>query len=61
MTKEVRNMNFDKIAAINRPVKKILARHKGRKAAKATEEEADNLCLDLHMCIRARVMLISNL
>jgi ATP-dependent exoDNAse (exonuclease V) alpha subunit len=48
------------LAAANRPVKKILAYHKGRNAAKATEDEADNLCPDIHMCIGARVMLTTN-
>jgi len=42
-------------------VKKIVAHHKGRNAAKATEDEADNLCPDIHMCIGARVMLTTNL
>lgn len=60
-TEEVRITNFDKLAAANRPVKKILARHKGRNAEKATEDEADNLCPDIHVCIGARVMLTTNL
>jgi hypothetical protein len=60
-TKEVKKTNFDKLAAANRPVKKILAHHKGWNASKATEDEADNLCLDIHVCIRARVMLTTNL
>jgi hypothetical protein len=49
------------LAAANQPVKKINALHKGRNAAKATEEEADNLYSVLHVCIEARVMLTSNL
>jgi hypothetical protein len=60
-TEEVRETNSDKLAAANRPVKKILACHKGRNAAKATKDEADNLCLDIHVCIRAQVMLTTNL
>jgi ATP-dependent DNA helicase PIF1 len=60
-TTEVKKTNFDKLAAANRPVKKILAYHKGRNAAKATEDEADNLCPDIHICIGARVMLTTNL
>jgi ATP-dependent DNA helicase PIF1 len=60
-TKEVKKTNFNKLAAANRPVKKILAHHKGRNAAKATKEEADNLCPDIHVCIGARVMLTTNL
>ena len=60
-TKEVKLTNFDKLAGANRPVKKILARHKGRNAMKATEDEADNLCPDIHVCIGARVMLTTNL
>jgi hypothetical protein len=60
-SKEVKETNFNKLAAANKPVKKILAHHKGRNATKATEDKADNLCLDIHMCIRAQVMLTSNL
>lgn len=60
-TVEVKETNFNKLAAANRPVKKIIALHKGRNAAKATEDEADNLCPDIHVCIGARVMLTTNL
>jgi ATP-dependent DNA helicase PIF1 len=60
-TEEVKLTNFDKLAGANRPVKKILARHKGRNAMKATEDEADNLCSDIHVCVGARVMLTTNL
>jgi ATP-dependent exoDNAse (exonuclease V) alpha subunit len=60
-TEEVRGTNCAKLAAANMPVKKIIAQHKGRNAAKATEDEADNLCPDLHVCIGARVMLTTNL
>jgi len=58
-TAEVRETNYSRLAAANRPVKKILARNQGRRAAKATEEEADNLCPNI--CIGARVMLTTNL
>jgi hypothetical protein len=60
-TEEVKLTNFDKLAGTNQPVKKITARHKGRNAVKATEEEADNLCSEIHVCIGARVMLTTNL
>lgn len=60
-TEEVRETNSTKLAAANRPVKKILACHKGRNAAKATNDEADNLCADIQVCIGARVMLTTNL
>ena len=60
-TAEVKETNFSKLAGANRPVKKILAYHKGRNAAKATKDEADILCPDIHVCIRARVMLTTNL
>ena len=59
-TAEVKETNFNKLSAANRPVKKIVAHHKGRNAAKATEDEADNLCPDIHVCIGARVMLTTN-
>lgn len=40
---EVRTTNSAKLAAANQPVKKIPAQHRGQNAAKATEDEADNL------------------
>jgi hypothetical protein len=52
-TTEVKETNFGKLAAANRPVKKILAHHKDWNAVKATKDEADNLTLDIHLCIRA--------
>ena len=60
-TAEVRETNFAKLAATGQPVKKIVAHHTGRNASKATEEEADNLSPDIHICIGARVMLTTNL
>jgi hypothetical protein len=60
-TAEVKSCNTDKLAAANRPVKKISAFYKGRNAAKATEEEADNLYPDLYICIGAWVILTTNL
>ncbi|KID81041.1 ATP-dependent DNA helicase PIF1 [Metarhizium guizhouense ARSEF 977] len=60
-TEEVRLTNADKLAGTNRPVKKIAARHRGRNAAKATEDEADNLSPEISLCIGARVMLTTNL
>src|SRR6266487_6455616 len=60
-TEEVRETNCHKLAAANQPVKKILAYHKGQNAAKATEDKADNLCLDIYVCIGAQVMLTTNL
>ena len=56
ITKEVRETNYSKLAAMNRPVKSVLAYHKGRNATKATKEEADNLCLDIHI-VTARMPL----
>jgi ATP-dependent DNA helicase PIF1 len=58
---EVKEMNHKKLSAVNRPVKMVLAQHKGRNAAKASEEEADNLCSELQLCLQARVMLTTNL
>ena len=43
-------------AAVSRAVT-----HTGRNAVKAMEEEADNLFLEIHVCIGARVMLTANL
>ena len=52
-TTEVKETNFGKLAAVNRPVKKILAYYKGWNAAKATKDKADNLYLDIYVCIKA--------
>ena len=60
-TAEVIETNFSSLAAIEMPVKRLLARHRGRNATKATEEEADKLCADIFLCIGARVMLTTNL
>ena len=46
---------------LNQPVKTVKAHHKGWNAAKASEEEADNLCPELQLCLQARVMLTTNL
>jgi ATP-dependent DNA helicase PIF1 len=60
-TSKVKSRNDSMLAAANRPVKKINALNKGQNAAKATEEEADNLYSELHVCIGAWVMLTANL
>ena len=60
-TAEVAEANSSKLAATNRPVKKVVARHTGRNAAKATDKEADNICAVIFLCIGARVMLTTNL
>jgi len=60
-TAEVRQKNFERLSAVNQPVKVIRATHMGRNAKKATEEEAEGLCSELHVCIGARVMLTANL
>jgi ATP-dependent DNA helicase PIF1 len=58
---EVRERNYGQLAAENRPVKKILSKHTGRNASKASDEEADNLPTELLVCIGAQVMLTTNL
>jgi ATP-dependent DNA helicase PIF1 len=58
---EMHERNSTKLVALNRPIKKISACHTGRKAAKALEEEADNLLAEIYMCIEAKVMLTTNL
>ena len=60
-TEEVRATNAERLSAINRPIKVVKARHTGRNAVKATEEEAENLSPEFQVCIGARVMLTSNL
>ena len=60
-TAEVRKTNHNRLAATNRPVKKLAAEHRGRGASAATEEEADNLSAEIFVCIGARIMLTTNL
>jgi ATP-dependent DNA helicase PIF1 len=60
-TAEVRETNYNRLAATNQPVKKLTAEHKGRGASAATEEEADNLSAEIYICIGARIMLTTNL
>jgi ATP-dependent DNA helicase PIF1 len=57
----VHTMNCTKLLAENQPIKRIKAHHTGRHAAKATEEEADNLSPEISLCVGARVMLTTNL
>ena len=58
---EVKGLNFEKLLGVNQPVRTVLAQYKGRNTAKVSEEEADNLSLELLLCIGARVMLTTNL
>ena len=58
---DVHERNLTKLAALNWPIKKISACPTGRKAAKALEEEADNLLAEIYVCIGAKVMLTTNL
>jgi hypothetical protein len=60
-TAEVRETNYNRLAATNQPVKQLTVKHKGRNAVKATEEEADNLFAEIPICIRACIMLTTNL
>jgi ATP-dependent DNA helicase PIF1 len=60
-TNKVKERNYKSLAALNKPVKKILARYTGRNAIKAIEKKADNLFAEIHVCIRARVILTANL
>ena len=60
-TIEVRETNYNRLATMNQPVIKLTGKHKGRSASVATEEEADNLSAEIHVCIGARIMLTTNL
>jgi hypothetical protein len=60
-TNKIKKQNYKCLAALNKPVKKMLARYIGRNAIKAIEEEADNLFTEVYIYIRARVILIANL
>ena len=53
--------NSTSLVAMNQPIKKILAQHTGHKAAKTTEEEAENLSAEPYVCIGAKIMLTTNL
>jgi hypothetical protein len=57
----VKLTNFDKLAATNRPVKKIIACHKGRNTIKTTKKKADNLYTKIYIYIKARIILTTNL
>jgi ATP-dependent DNA helicase PIF1 len=58
---KVYERNLTKLAALNQPVKKISACYTGWKAAKVSEEKADNLLAEIYMCIGAKVILTTNL
>ena len=58
---EMHETNSVNLAATGQSVKKISARHTGQNAIKETEEEADNLSKELCICIRAKIMLTTNL
>jgi hypothetical protein len=58
---EVRERNYSQLAAENRPVKRIMSKHTGRNASKASDKEADNLPTELLLCVDAQVMLTANL
>jgi hypothetical protein len=58
---EVREYNYRQLAATNRPVKRIISKHTGQNASKASDEEADNLPTELLLCVGAQVMLTANL
>jgi hypothetical protein len=60
-TNKIKERNYKSLVVLNKPIKKILARHTSRNTIKATEEKADNLFAEVHMCIRAWVILIANL
>jgi hypothetical protein len=54
-------INFDKLAATNQPIKKIITCYKSYNTIKATKKEADNLYTKIYIYIRARVILTINL
>ena len=58
---EVCEHNYRQLAATNQPVKRIVSKHTGRNASKASNEEAENLPTELFLCIGAQVMLTANL
>ena len=60
-TGEVRITDHTELMDANQPIKRIKASHRGRNAAEATEDEADNLSPEISLCIGARVMLTINL
>jgi ATP-dependent exoDNAse (exonuclease V) alpha subunit len=58
---EVDTCNFNKLAALNTPVKKIPARHKGRNATRASNDNINGLLSKLSVYISAHIMLTNNL
>jgi hypothetical protein len=61
ITAEVRETNYNRLTAINQSVKQLTAEHKGQNAVKTTEEKADNLFAEIFICIRACIILTTNL
>ena len=57
----MRITNSTMLAATNQLIKRIKVCYKGRNAAKATEDEADNLSPEVSLCIRVQVILTTNL
>ena len=52
---------MEKLKSLKTPVKKVVGRHRGASASKATEEQADNLSAEIFLAIKARVILRKNL
>jgi hypothetical protein len=46
--------NHGKLKSLKTPVKKVVARHNGASASKATEEQADNLSAEIFLAVKAR-------
>jgi hypothetical protein len=60
-TNEIKKRNYKSLVVLNKPIKKIITRYTSRNAIKAIEKETDNLFAEVHVYIRARVILITNL
>ena len=58
---EVEFYNHGKLKSLKTPVKKVVGRHRGANASKATEEQADNLSAEIFLAVKARVILRKNL
>jgi hypothetical protein len=58
---EVEFYNHGKLKSLKTPVKKVVGRHRGASASKATEEQADNLSAEIFLAVKARVILRKNL
>jgi hypothetical protein len=58
---EIIEYNLACLITLKRPIKKLMVKHTSQKAIYITEDEADNLAMELFIYIKAYIILIINL